>query len=705
MNDIVTGPERNNKAFLYLKEANNLLNDTSTVNEGRDMIVRALDRRSEFENFDNILKQLVRKSGLLPYLKSEFESLDYGDKIAIEFFKPINQDEYVFHSMQYKIYDLLIKGKNIILSAPTSMGKSAIVDALIYSGKFNKILIIVPTIALIDETRKRIQKKFSSDYEVIHHSIQVATKEKIIYILTQERFNEREDVKDLDLFVIDEFYKLSFKKDTEDERVIALNVALSRLLKISKQFYMIGPSIDEVRGIGTITPEYYFISTNFSTVAVNVHEYNISANDKDNKNKTLIEILKKYKGQTIIYCRSSVSAKRIVNELISAGIGNTAENPYSKWIKDEYLPEWDYSIAISNSIGIHHGNLPRAIQQKTIDLFNNGFLNIIICTSTIIEGVNTTAENVIIYDNRNGSMSIDKFTHNNIKGRAGRMRSHFVGNVFCLESVPAENISSQTVEVPIGIQNSGSSLNLLLGMQAEHLSEESTKRLTDFINGNIVPLDILRKHVTYSYEKILTLYNAIMTLREDYFRELIFNRIPSSKGMLLICRALISVESASLRSCSIRDDEEALKGRLSSYIMSGSFTEYLKRQLLWVNENYDEVSDGVSNELKIVRVLYKYTIPKFLSLLWDIVEYRCLGTNNLSPAGYSYLISIFENMHLHPNLSIFEEMGVPIQILDKISSHYDADLSFEEIYSSIKNNRIPKVLTEFERDFLIKALE
>lgn len=62
-------------------------------------------------------------------------------------------------------------------------------------------------------------------------------------------------------------------------------------------------------------------------------------------------------------------------------------------------------------------------------------------------------------------------------------------------------------------------------------------------------------------------------------------------------------------------------------------------------------------------------------------------------------------MHLHPNLSIFEEMGVPIQILDKISSHYDADLSFEEIYSSIKNNRIPKVLTEFERDFLIKALE
>ena len=61
------------------------------------------------------------------------------------------------------------------------------------------------------------------------------------------------------------------------------------------------------------------------------------------------------------------------------------------------------------------------MQQYTIDLFNRGKINYLICTSTIIEGVNTIAKNVVIHDNRDGNFSIDKFTHGNIKGRAGRM--------------------------------------------------------------------------------------------------------------------------------------------------------------------------------------------------------------------------------------------------------------------------------------------
>ena len=71
------------------------------------------------------------------------------------------------------------------MSAPTSFGKSLIIDAVISTRLFKNIVIIVPTIALIDETRKRLNS-FSNYYKIITHPTQ-SKKENNIYILTQER--------------------------------------------------------------------------------------------------------------------------------------------------------------------------------------------------------------------------------------------------------------------------------------------------------------------------------------------------------------------------------------------------------------------------------------------------------------------------------------------------------------------------------------
>ena len=57
----------------------------------------------------------------------------------------------VFHRVQAQVYWHLIDGENVILSAPTSFGKSLIIDALIASGKYRRIVLVVPTIAPIDE--------------------------------------------------------------------------------------------------------------------------------------------------------------------------------------------------------------------------------------------------------------------------------------------------------------------------------------------------------------------------------------------------------------------------------------------------------------------------------------------------------------------------------------------------------------------------
>lgn len=63
------------------------------------------------------------------------------------------------------------------------------------------------------------------------------------------------------------------------------------------------------------------------------------------------------------------------------------------------------------------------------------------CIFTIIEGVNIIVKNVVIYDNRDGIRSIDKFIYGNIKGRVGRMGVYFVGKIFCLEEISEDNFN------------------------------------------------------------------------------------------------------------------------------------------------------------------------------------------------------------------------------------------------------------------------
>ena len=90
--------------------------------------------------------------------------------------------------------------------------------------------------------------------------------------------------------------------------------------------------------------------------------------------------------------------KRLNQIIIEMELFQKYESNYVQWIEDNYSSFWIYAKSIKNGIGIHHGALPRAIQQYTVELFNQGKIKTLICTSTIIEGVNTVAENVIIYE-------------------------------------------------------------------------------------------------------------------------------------------------------------------------------------------------------------------------------------------------------------------------------------------------------------------
>lgn len=691
--------------FLYLKKANELLSNKKQESEGRELIIRALNNPKKFYGCNKILKDLVRKSGLFPYLDSEFNSNTIEEDFIINIYKSDLAENFIFHSMQFKIFNLLMHDENIVLSAPTSMGKSVIIDALIASNKYNRIVCVVPTIALIDETRRRIHKKFGNMYEVIHHNTQNAKTNNVIYILTQERVNEREDIENIDLFIIDEFYKLAFKSD-DDERAISLNIALSKLFSVSKQFYMIGPNIDHVKGIGNLSKQYKFISSSFNTVALNMYEYNIPAKDKVEKNKILKEVLSNNREkQTIIYCQSPSSAAEVSQIIIEMELFQKYESNYVQWIEDNYSSFWIYGKSIKNEIGIHHGALPRAIQQYTVELFNQGKIKILICTSTIIEGVNTVAENVIIYDNRNGTNAIDSFTHNNIKGRAGRMKIHFIGNVYCLEEIPIQTVEEKVIEIPLGTQTKESPYNLLAGIQTEHIDSNVKDNFESFLKNCKVPIELIKKHSTY---RIKTLEDAFIFVEGlmDYEIKLLSNKaLPGKRSLPILCKFIKLVASSSLSRVNLQFEESTeLQTKLSKYSYAKSHQEYINDLTSWIQDkDKSEVdkSADIDRELKIIRNIFGYTIPKALNLLSDTINY----INGSEESNFGHLISILENNHLPNNFSALEEMGIPIQTLEKLVSEDLKELTVNDLSQYIIQNLSKfKNLDDIDNLFIERAL-
>lgn len=698
-------------AFEYLKTVNDLLSNPADESFGRELVIRALDRKQKFTGYLGLLKNLVRKAGLYPYLDSEFPDLTMEDEYLLSVYQSMHSEKFIFHSMQLKIFNLLMAGHNVVLSAPTSMGKSAIADSLFASGKFSRVVIVVPTIALIDETRRRVAEKFGKSYEIIYHSSQeMRLDRKTIYVLTQERVNERKDIFDIDLFIIDEFYKLAFKRGVHDERAVSLNIALSKLLTVSKQFFMLGPSIDEVVGLNSLGKKYFFIPSTFNTVALNVFEYNIDANDKDAKSKALLSILRANKkpNQTLIYCKSPAAASEIAMLLISGGFSEGYEGDYVNWVRKNYSASWSYTKAIRSGIGIHHGALPRAMQQYTVDLFNLGVLNFLICTSTIIEGVNTTAEDVIIYDNRNGTGSIDRFTHNNIKGRAGRMKVHFVGNVYCLEKVPEQRIESTVVEVPLGVQNGDSPLNLLAGIEAEHVQNDLKAPLEKYIASTEVPLWILQRHATFSIDSLKVVKRFVDDLSFEEVRLIAAPKI-NATGLEIICKALRIAAPGALRNLNLHGEKSDLKLKISRYLFASSYQDYLDEVIEWVvqnNVNEIEQSLGIDRELKIIRSIFGFTIPSVLSLLQNLINHRAESEKMKVVANFGFMISKFEHNHLPKNFSALEEMGIPVQTLQKLVSEKLAtkSLNFLARYLRRFANKFEN-LSDLDRAFISRALK
>ncbi|EIW0994011.1 helicase, partial [Campylobacter jejuni] len=122
---------------------------------------------------------------------------------------------------------------------------------------------------------------------------------------------------------------------------------------------------------------------------------------------------------------------------------------FSKWLSKYYGKHY-LNNALKIGIGIHHGKLHRCLSQLQVKLFDEkDLLKTIISTSSLIEGINIPAKNLILWDNKNGSKIINHLTYKNIIGRSGRMFKYFIGEVYLFESPNEDNNQEKILDVEI----------------------------------------------------------------------------------------------------------------------------------------------------------------------------------------------------------------------------------------------------------------
>ena len=377
------------------------------------------------------------------------------------------------HQYQKEILNKFDKGKTnrYFLSASTSFGKTHLVYDILLKMQYKNIALIFPTIALLAENLEKILSdenyiELKNNYKIHTLSDVGELRERNIFIYTPERFLSFTDKSslDFDFIFVDEIYKIDNdfvldEKSIENERDTAYRVATCQLIKNTKDILLAGPYIKISDNNSSsfrqfITKNHIEILdyNNFEIVnktytdIKNAKDYeldnsisiNFKSRGKQERLRELTEVIVKNNENCIIYCPNRDKTEKYAELLLDLDcFTKHNSNDYASFIahlEKNFDSKWIVARALKQGIGIHHGLIPKYIQKEIIRLFNERLIDVLISTTTITEGVNTSAKNLIVTMDKKGVKNLKKFDAQNISGRAGRFLKHYRGRVIILKN-------------------------------------------------------------------------------------------------------------------------------------------------------------------------------------------------------------------------------------------------------------------------------
>ncbi|CDK34251.1 Helicase conserved C-terminal domain protein [Ligilactobacillus salivarius cp400] len=697
------------REFLNFQESWDLAKYVTRVvdsSDGRKILIHLLDIWDKVnEETKPIWIDLIERAGFYPYYIDKIDTVN-SEKASLQslirasFFKSNYLDGIYFHEQQKEIEIAISEGKNVAVSAPTSFGKSLLIEEIVARNQFDNILIIQPTLALIDETRRKM-RKYADRYNLIVNAHQ-KIKERNIFILTAERVLEVIELPRIDFFVIDEFYKISNRRN--DSRIDALNVALLRIMDMEPQAMFLTPTVDSLSKKFRNKYNVTFFKTDYALVNTKVEEirtrYGNVYTGKEKKEK-LFKLLKEQKEPSIVYVKSPNEAYKLANEYLKWAKPETIENndlDIFEWIDENISSEWQLKKLLKNGIGTHNGALPRHVVTSEIELFNSRKIKVLFATVSLIEGVNTVAKNMFIYSANKGNNLIDFFDFANIRGRAGRMGKYFTGNVFVFnEELEPEKF---VIDVP-GVDQEEVSDEILVNIpEVDIENKERIKILKDGLDDEI--LKTIRDNlVSINGQKKLLNFIELHYQDLNYLR---WRNIPSYdqlwRTLHLGYKFLYSTDKPKLSQNKAVTALKLVKDPLKKVISE-------QKEYLIEKGHKDPLDAAIHQILKFQRDDANFKIPKLLAVVESIQKYVLKKHDIVECGEYTSFAALLENDRVSERLQFLVDYGVPSSAIRKIETILPSDIESDvDVIRFIRDNKssVEEKLINYEKNLVYKAI-
>jgi hypothetical protein len=195
------------------------------------------------------------------------------------------------------------------------------------------------------------------------------------------------------------------------------------------------------------------------------------------------------RGGTLVYANGAADSEDIA-DLISQLIPEAPSDPELLELADlarkGVHPHYRLAPLVEQGVAFHYGNMPSLIRSEVERLFRSGKIRFLVCTSTLIEGVNLSCRTIVLRGPRKGvGHPMEAHDFWNLAGRAGRWGDEFQGNIICIDPQNAQawpNGVPERARFPIkresdAVIEQGDSL-------ADYLDRRATKDLADFKDPN-----------------------------------------------------------------------------------------------------------------------------------------------------------------------------------------------------------------------------
>lgn len=457
---------------------------------------------------DSLTNQLAVKMAVnKQYLNPDYEN-GYSLPLRLQKMKSdfehsifINDQLIFLNRFQKNVYDVHLENETISISAPTSAGKSFILcnillETLIEGNK--NIIYIVPTRALISQVETDLRNLVKSNQlEQLVNVSTVPPQDRIeqnksnVFVFTQERLHwfliGNESIP-INLLIIDEAHKIEdgnrgillqqkleeiVKQNpsikvyfsspfTSNPEILLENVLNnSRKDKVNTQFVAVNQNLIYVTQCSRKPKQWQLqICTIDKSIPIGTLTLKDRPTGELSKMVLISECFSDIGSGSLIYCNGAAEAEKtslLLFDLLEQYPISTEIAELIKLVKHTIHANYALARVLQKGIAFHYGNMPLIIRQEIERLFSDGKIKYLVCTSTLLEGVNLPAKSIFIRKptrGRNNPLSQNDFW--NLAGRAGRWGKEYSGNIVCIEPnswdiKPNPNKSKQVIRRAINI--------------------------------------------------------------------------------------------------------------------------------------------------------------------------------------------------------------------------------------------------------------